>query len=72
MSGDDFDAALEECVRETGVERYRHLAGEANTETGRNSAAEYRRWIVDRGWRRPAPAVDYQPAVGGGGCGGCR
>lgn len=66
----DFDAALAECLAETGVERYRHLASDANALPSPNSAEDYRRWILARGWRRTVP-VDYAPATGGGGCGGC-
>lgn len=71
MTPDLFDELLEECVQSTGVERYRHLASAANTLPAPHSAEDYRRWILERGWRRRLP-VDYAPAIGGGGsCAGC-
>lgn len=72
MIPEDVDAALEECLRETGHERFRHLVSEANTLPAPNSAEDYRRWILERGWRRTVP-VDYGSTGGpttGPCCGG--
>lgn len=70
MSTDDLENALAECIAETGVERYRWLCSDANTHPSPNSAADYRRWILARGWKQAFP-VDYRPVIPSGGCGGC-
>ena len=67
---DALAIALDQVVAETGVERYRYLVSDDNRLPAPNSAQDYRRWILARGWRRTIP-VDYNPVVGGAGCGGC-
>jgi hypothetical protein len=72
---DDFDAALDQVVARTGVERYRHLTSEANTLAYPNDRETWRAWIrseamVEPSERAPPIRVDY----GTGGakpCGGC-
>ena len=66
----ELEAALDEAIAETGHERYRHLVSDANTLPTPNSADDYRRWILARGWRRAIP-VNYSPVVPSAGCGGC-
>jgi hypothetical protein len=69
----DFDAALDEAIRSTGIERYRHLTSEANTLPSPNSREDWRRFIAEKRYT-PSDhpiAVDYaqKPATSGRCCG---
>lgn len=70
---DEVEAAIAEYLAETGnraqADRYRYLVSDENTSPAPRLAADYRSWLIDRGWRRTIP-VDYTPVTGGG-CGGC-
>jgi hypothetical protein len=69
----DIDATLDECVRHTGVERYRWLCSDANDLPAPNSRDDWRRWVIERRWDvHPVAgvAVDYTPVTPGP-CGGC-
>ena len=69
MTDDDFDRILDEAIRLTGVERYRHLCGEHRDREGYR---ELVRRIVAHGGdpAPPAVTVDYGERTPGG-CGGC-
>jgi hypothetical protein len=55
----DFDDALEEAIRSTGVERYRFLCSEANALPPPNDRESWRRFILEGRWR---PETSY-PSV---------
>lgn len=58
------DQALEEAIRRTGVQRYRHLCSDANTLPSPNAPADWRRFVrsIAEG---PLP-MDFPLVVGNG------
>ena len=55
----DFERLLSECILATGHARFRFLCSPENTMPSPNSAADYRDYVLRRGWEpgrgEPAP-----------------